>query len=105
MEENKPVIMGGITAAALISLFQAIIALGRVSGWWNLTEEENQAWLTVIQIATPILVIGFTTWWTARRTTSLAKPTDEDGVRLLRADKAPAKQEVRSIERALEKRR
>jgi hypothetical protein len=103
MQENKPVIQGGLSAAALISLFQAILQLGRVSGWWDITEEVTQAWIALIQIAMPILVIAVTTWWTARRTTSLSLPTDEDGVRLVRAEPhhPPAKQEVRSIERAL----
>ena len=102
-EENKPVIIGGISSATLITLFQAILQLGKVSGWWGeFTDDEFQAWMTVAQIAIPILVIAGTTWWTARRTTSLAHPTDEDGIRLVRADtKEPAKQEVRSIERAL----
>lgn len=106
MEENRPVIIGGLSAATLISLFEAILVLGRVSGWWDLNDEQTQAWLTVARVGFPVLIIAVTTWWTTKRTTSLAKPTDEDGTRLVRADpyKSPAKQEVRSIERALRKR-
>jgi hypothetical protein len=103
MEENKPVIQGGITAAALIGLFQAVMNLGKVSGWWDVSEEVTQAWVAVLQIVVPMLILAATTWWTAKRTTSLAKPTDEDGVRLVRAEPnhPPAKQEIRSIEREL----
>lgn len=102
MDTNKPVIIGGITSAGLIALFQSILTLGNVSGWWNLSSEAVQAWMSVAQIGLPILIISLTTWWTTTRTTSLQKPTDEDGVRLIRADtKQPAKQEVRNIERTL----
>lgn len=101
MEENKPVLIGGAWAAALLSLAEAILALGQTSGWWGLSTEETQGWLTVFRIALPMLVVGAATWWTARRTTSLEKPTDVDGVRLKRSDNETAKLETRKIEREL----
>ena len=104
MEENRPVIIGGVTAAMLITLFQAFIKLGRSSGWWELSDEAFADWMSLVQMAVPILVIAGSTWWTSRRTTSLALPTDEDGTRLVRVDRKPALAETRSVERKLRER-
>lgn len=102
MEQNKPVIIGSVSAATLIAIFQAVMKLGRSSGWWDLSEEEFSDWLGLGQIAIPVIIIAVTAWWTSRRTTSLSQPTDEDGTRLVReTDRQPAKQEMRSIEKAL----
>lgn len=104
MESNKPVIVGGASAAAFIALFQSFIALGRVSGWWQMDEEVVEAWVDFLQIAIPIAAIALTTWWTATRTTSLEKPEDEDGMPLVRADtKAETISETRSIENAIKR--
>lgn len=101
MEDKKPVLVGGAWAVSLIALAETILALGQASGWWNLTPEALGLWGTVLRIAIPLVVIAATTWWTASRTTSLALPTDEDGVRLKRTDNTPAKQESRKIDRTV----
>lgn len=104
MESNKPVIQGGITAAGLIALIQSFIVLGRASGWWQMDEAVVEAWIDFLQILIPIVVVFFTTWWTAKKTTSLAKPEDEDGMPLVRSDtKSFTKAETRSIENAIRK--
>jgi hypothetical protein len=56
MRDSNPVLLGGLTAGGLISLFEAILVLGQTMMWWNLTSDQTQAWLTVIRIGLPIVV-------------------------------------------------
>jgi hypothetical protein len=94
MRDSNPVLLGGLTAGGLISLFEAILVLGQTMMWWNLTSDQTQAWLTVIRIGLPIVVTVGTS-----QTTTLSEPKDNAGAPLVREDGRPINSEFRTINR------
>lgn len=92
---SSPVVQGTITAGALIAFFKVVLVAFRLMGW--LTPEQEVGWGDVVELGVPLLVITGTGWWIARKTTSLAQPTDVDGVRLSRPDNTPALEERKTI--------
>jgi hypothetical protein len=99
MRDSNPVLLGGLTAGGLISLFEAILVLGQTMMWWNLTSDQTQAWLTVIRIGLPIVVTVGTSLWVQRQTTTLSEPKDNAGAPLVREDGRPINSEFRTINR------
>lgn len=70
MEEEKirkPIITAGIVSAALVSILQLILLVGKIAGWWFILDQ-HQVWLATIQILIPLVIIGVATWWLLRQT-------------------------------------
>lgn len=97
MDTNNPVVKGTITATALVALFKALLLAFQAMNWFGLTPDQMSAWVNVAETGFPIAVIVVTGWWTNRKTTPLAEPTDIDGVRLTRPDNSPALEERKTI--------
>lgn len=100
MKDTNPVLLGGLTAGGLISLFEAILSLGQVMMWWTLTSDQSQAWLTVARIGLPIIVTVGTSFWVQRQTTTLSDPKDNEGASLVREDGRPINSNFRTIDRS-----
>lgn len=72
---DHPVPVSGL----LLTLTLAVLAVAAY--YWRLTPEEVALWAAVLAALSALL-----SWWLKQRTTPTAKPTDDDGVPLVRAE-------------------
>lgn len=79
----------------LIKIFaNAVVVWTVVMGYWPLDSTQQAVTLTLIMSG--INVAG--ALWQGRETTSLAEPTDTDGVELTRPGDAPANKKMESLQ-------
>ncbi len=84
MTETQPIAF----QAAIVIALNAILGVIVVMGWVVMTPIQVAAWEAMFTA----VAVAIGAWWATRRTTPKAKPIDDDGTPLIRADNhAPTK--------------
>lgn len=87
---NNPILIASGSVTGVIVFVKALINLTRAMMWFDLSEEQWNAWSSFFETTIPIAAVWLGAWWVSRNTTSLADPKDKDGVELTRPGDTPA---------------
>lgn len=90
MKPSNPVYVQAISAATLITVVKALLAVFLAFHVFSFDENQNSTINYLLDVGMPVLAILGGAWWASRRVTSLAAPRDIDGSPLTRPDNTPA---------------
>lgn len=84
VDKTEPVLIAGLTAGGVLTLVEAIFALGKGLGYWD--DTTSMLWMTFFRTVLPLLAGAGAALWARQRVTPVANPKDVDGTRLKRED-------------------